>query len=264
MVTKKDLIIAILATFCLTATLFLIAPTRSTPTQSYDPWMDANEDGKIGPADFAYFSTIYGATGDTTKNVNVTNFPLDEHGNLRANLTRGSLKLFKGSQQIVALDTFEKGRFARIDEPWNSTLLNPVFYAYFSFNSKGNFNNVTRVVLQVINAVNVSANKYFNISIGLSSIDTWERSVFRTDAYFGIDPVNAGPWGFTPFYIDEWWNQYLGPNPNASALELLSSIHPGINKVRMDAKRSPSTDSCWIITYRVEVLIEYTYWDYAD
>jgi len=73
--TKKDIVIAVLATFCLTATLFLVIPTKSIPTQPYDAWIDINEDGKIGPADFAYFSTIYGATGDSTKNVNVTNWP---------------------------------------------------------------------------------------------------------------------------------------------------------------------------------------------
>ena len=90
MKNKKDLIIAILITFCFTATLFMVIPTRSQPTQPYDSWLDVNEDGKIGPADFAYFSTIYGAAGDPTKNVNGTNFPLDDEGNLKSKTVNDS------------------------------------------------------------------------------------------------------------------------------------------------------------------------------
>jgi len=71
---RKDLIIAVLVTFCFTATLFLIVPTRSIPSQSYDPMFDWNGDGKIGPADFAYLSTIFGANGTY---VNVTTSILD-------------------------------------------------------------------------------------------------------------------------------------------------------------------------------------------
>ena len=71
MATKKDMLIAVLATFCMTATLFLVTPTRSQPTQPYDSFMDINEDGKIGPADFAYFSTIYGSVGETVKNIRI-------------------------------------------------------------------------------------------------------------------------------------------------------------------------------------------------
>jgi len=48
MVTKKGLIIAVLATFCLTSTLFMIKPTRSqTGIGEYDPWVDLNDDGWI-------------------------------------------------------------------------------------------------------------------------------------------------------------------------------------------------------------------------
>jgi hypothetical protein len=79
MVTKKDLIIAVLSTFCLTATLFVIMPTRSASTQDngleYDPWEDVNGDGKIDILDIVNLSNSYGATGNPTKNVNVTNWP---------------------------------------------------------------------------------------------------------------------------------------------------------------------------------------------
>jgi len=75
---RKDLIIAILATFCLTATLFLIIPTRSQTIGNYDPWLDTNADGKIDGKDLGAAAYAFGSGGDPTKDVNVTNWPSQE------------------------------------------------------------------------------------------------------------------------------------------------------------------------------------------
>jgi hypothetical protein len=76
MTNKKDLLIAVLATFCLTATLFMIIPTRSSPgSNDYDAWSDINDDGSIDMADIAIAIDKFMTNGDTTKNVNVTNCP---------------------------------------------------------------------------------------------------------------------------------------------------------------------------------------------
>lgn len=63
MVTKRDLVIAVLATFCLTATLFMILPTESSPAVEYDPWVDLDDDGKIGIKDLYKIATSFGTTG---------------------------------------------------------------------------------------------------------------------------------------------------------------------------------------------------------
>jgi hypothetical protein len=76
MVTKKDLFIAVLATFCLTATILMVIPIRSS-INSYDPWLDYNDDGKIGLSDLVSLANSYGTTGDPTKQVNVTNWEID-------------------------------------------------------------------------------------------------------------------------------------------------------------------------------------------
>ena len=76
MTTKKDLVIVILATFCLTLTLFTILPTHSsssTATLEYDPWLDYNDDGRISLQDLVALAQTYGTTGDPTKNVNIGN-----------------------------------------------------------------------------------------------------------------------------------------------------------------------------------------------
>lgn len=64
MTSKKDLFVAIVATFCLTATLFLIIPTRSqSQPRTYDPWVDTNDDGTIDIYDAIILSSIFGTSG---------------------------------------------------------------------------------------------------------------------------------------------------------------------------------------------------------
>jgi hypothetical protein len=72
MVTKKNLVVAVLATFCLTAIVFMVVPIRSS-ISPYDPWLDYDENGKINLEDLVRFANSYATTGDPTKNVNVTN-----------------------------------------------------------------------------------------------------------------------------------------------------------------------------------------------
>jgi len=72
---RRDIAVAVLLTFCLTATLFMIATSRS---QEYDPWADLNEDGIIDIFDVVGVTGIYETTGDTTKNVTVKNWPANK------------------------------------------------------------------------------------------------------------------------------------------------------------------------------------------
>jgi hypothetical protein len=83
MTNKKDLVIAVLITFCLTATLFLINTPRSQTTTSTDqyvpgqyyPELDVLHEGKIGMDDIIAVLEAFGTTGDQTVPVNVTNWP---------------------------------------------------------------------------------------------------------------------------------------------------------------------------------------------
>jgi len=79
---RKDLIIVVLATFCLTFALFTILPTGSNYKASsigeYDPWIDINDDGKIDMKDVRSVAISFGTTGDPTRNVNVTNWAVEQ------------------------------------------------------------------------------------------------------------------------------------------------------------------------------------------
>jgi S1-C subfamily serine protease len=64
MITKKDLVVVVIATFCLATTLFMVIPTRSSlETNSYDPWLDINDDGNINILDISSLAIIFGTSG---------------------------------------------------------------------------------------------------------------------------------------------------------------------------------------------------------
>lgn len=71
----RNEVLIVLITFCLTATLFSIIPVGSQGVREYDPWYDINDDGKIDLKDYFGVGLKYGTEGDSTKNVNVTNWP---------------------------------------------------------------------------------------------------------------------------------------------------------------------------------------------
>lgn len=81
MKVRKNTIMTALTVLCLTMVLFSVIPTRSTvgitrsTSGSYDAWLDTNDDGLIDMEDVGAVASAYLATGDPTKNVNVTNWP---------------------------------------------------------------------------------------------------------------------------------------------------------------------------------------------
>ena len=78
MIMRRELVIVLL-TFCLTSILFMIRPVSSPGYLPYDPWTDQDDDGYIGSRDLNALLTRYGASGDPTKNVNVTNWPVESN-----------------------------------------------------------------------------------------------------------------------------------------------------------------------------------------
>lgn len=86
----KNIVLAILLTFCITAVLFTAIPVNSTETvnstvtpsstvssTTYDPWKDVNHDGRINVLDLIQVAVDMGGSGDPALNVTVTNMPPD-------------------------------------------------------------------------------------------------------------------------------------------------------------------------------------------
>ena len=59
---RKDVIIAVLITFCLTATLFLSIPSHSNPS-GYDPWADINCNGNVDIYDAILLANAFNTQG---------------------------------------------------------------------------------------------------------------------------------------------------------------------------------------------------------
>ena len=57
------------------ASALLISIRTSSSASNYDPWYDINGDGVINIKDATLIGMSWQAMGDTTKNVNVTNYP---------------------------------------------------------------------------------------------------------------------------------------------------------------------------------------------
>ncbi len=88
MITKKDLVIVVLATFCLSATVFTVIPTRSQ-NGKYDPWLDINTDGTINIIDLANTARAFGSSGDPTRMVIVMNSHYEWYSNETVGPRRG-------------------------------------------------------------------------------------------------------------------------------------------------------------------------------
>jgi len=63
LVSKKCLTIAVLITFCFTATLFTFPSNSQSNGRKYDPWLDINDDGKIEVFDISKVALAFGTSG---------------------------------------------------------------------------------------------------------------------------------------------------------------------------------------------------------
>jgi hypothetical protein len=105
----SSMLLNIMLLTILSASFFLVSTTAETAsTHEYDPWIDIwpiEGDGEINLYDAVELLTKYGTKGDPTRNVNVTNWPewwpcpgemnitnwpLDEEGNIKVSLSYSS------------------------------------------------------------------------------------------------------------------------------------------------------------------------------
>lgn len=91
------------------------------PTKSalpYDPWSDANEDGKIDMKDIGNIAAQFMTSGDPTKNVNVTNFPLDSQGSLNVTVANSERPAWHNATYACDIVNFNPGEFSSGSSPY--------------------------------------------------------------------------------------------------------------------------------------------------
>ena len=241
---RKDVIVAVLATFCLTATLFMVTTSKSqSGVGEYNPWADYNGDGTIDIFDIVPGAVSFGSEGDPTKNVNVTNWPLDENGNLRTNMIAYPypLHLNNTTQEITILSIdaefmyYEQSLEGGVKMSGNSEFafcLNPARTPF----------NITAVYLLVM----ISANREDTVS----PLDTTRLYVtINNQTEYSESNTEADLRTLTCLSI---------PILNSTLIE---SIHPGINTLQVVVQSYSDYAHEWLndLAYEMSLLIEYSY-----
>lgn len=224
---RKDVVIAIIATFCLTSTLFMITTSKSqSGVGEYNPWADYNEDGIIDIFDIVPGAVSFGAEGDPTKNVNVTNWPpWSPSGILNNNTQR--IVVFS-TEALNSVGSYMGG----IPLDLNSKLV-------FSFDPTRTPFNITQVY--------ISGHIYTH----QGAIHTALRFTFYVNGVsesIEIGGVETDMYGINVF-------SYSLSNAN-----MVSSIHRGINTFQIYAQSWDPSDMIWrddVNAFRLELLIDY-------
>jgi hypothetical protein len=176
---KKDLIIAVLATFCLTATMFMVASTRSeTPIGTYDPIVDLNHDGKIDILDAIILANHFGTSGT----------PVDENAtlaDLQARVDR--IEQFLNQSAHVELLSFGIG------------------YAYFPhywFGIAGSWNASKLLADPIADRLNASLSGMSNVTLNYYE--------YQSQQFFEEPQLSQGK-GYGQF-VDFWYVRVNPPN----------------------------------------------------
>jgi hypothetical protein len=130
---RKDVVVAVLATLCLTATLLMIRPTLSNPgIGEYDPWADLNDDGNIDIYDAIKLADAFGTSGTS---INKTDLLLELQAKIDAlnssflslqtvfNARVTTLEVMVDQQQIKLAEMEAE---TRVREKWRAGLLQPL------------------------------------------------------------------------------------------------------------------------------------------
>jgi len=73
---KKHMVVALGIVSVFLGGFFFSNALLAQGSGEYDPWLDYNEDGIVDVNDLHPLGQAYGSSGDPTKNVNVTNWPV--------------------------------------------------------------------------------------------------------------------------------------------------------------------------------------------
>jgi hypothetical protein len=215
---RKDMIFAVLTTFCLCALMFAVIPIQSG--LPYDPWSDIDDSGKIDMKDIGNVAARFMTSGDSTKNVTVTNWPQDR-----------PLTIKKGVEKIVVTDISQGLEFHA-----TTTL-----YFYYDFEPKGSFINVTEV--------------YYNIVSEHGAAYPFGQHFIRLP---DTSPIDYHTW-VRLFLVSDTIQSFRGTASEYAYSEPFnfSYIHQGMNKVALDNNQT-GYGSLWV--YNFELFIEYYYW----
>ena len=201
---RKNLVIAILATFCLIATLFSVVPTMNviatltgyspTPGQ-YNPWYDITGDGKIDGRDITALAKDFGKTG-TALNTSAIYTGLD--WGLLANWR------FNEGTGTVATDSTGNGYDGALDGP---TWTNGVYGRGLSFDGTDDY-----IFIPDIPVDEFGPPIFFSVAAWINGplTDNGETIISNARGAFSMElPDRPGSFGVVRFGVDIGGSYYF-------------------------------------------------------
>jgi len=226
---RKDMIFAVLTTFCMCALMFTVMPIRSG--LPYDPWADYNDDGKINMVDIANVASQFMQTGDPTKNVTVTNWPQDRPPTAK-----------KGVDELSIIDSFSGG--TGNGEGAALGILAPTHRLKFVYNfeSKGTFINIS----------SVSINYIWRADNGDGHSIRWLFGEYPYGFPYATVTTSGPPYTNMPNAANMIINAYYQPSFN------LTVIRSGLNTLEL---LRDDANGAYIYFFSLVMFIEYYYWE---
>ena len=171
MIVRKDLVIAILATFCLTAVLFTAMPVSSSGKE-FDPWLDYNDDGIIDLKDVYSMHQAYGTEGNSTRSVAIAGHATKLIKLAEGEVVSNTLPWWSG---YIPVDGYSKASISIHMDPTNNNMLKVVWMSNssaFGFAGDLAFNFHDFV-------------KTYDIANNVLTFSVWHNEVY--EAYIWVD-----------------------------------------------------------------------------
>ena len=274
MIIKKNLVVAVLLTFCLTFVLFQILPISSQSAGDYDPWLDINDDGEIDMRDVGAVARAFGAAGQnfTTKagltytsdwlditdkqgqnfnvfhNLNTTEAIVDVVG--KQSLTSPEHKLFYGTTLLI--QGFNKTYGVITDETAYS-MVQTVDGGYALAGYTYSFDAGSRDFWLV--KTNASGNMMWNKTYGGTDYDVAYSVVETVDGGYALagetESSGAGWWDFwlvkTDVNGNVEWNQTYGANWYEGAYSVVQTFDGGYALVGYTNSSGAGNFDFWLV-----------------
>jgi hypothetical protein len=237
---RKDVMFAILTTFCMCALMFTVIPIRSG--LPYDPWADIDDNGKIDMKDIGNVAAQFMTSGDPTKNVTVTNWPSQQNANVTNWPQDRPPTVKKGVEELSIIDSFSGG-----DGNGEGAALGIIAPTHrlkfvYNFESKGTFINVS----------SVSINYIWRADNGNGHSIRWLFEGYPYGSPYATVTTSGPPYTNMPNAANIIIDAYYEPSFD------LTVIRSGLNMLEL---LRDDGNGAYIYFFSLVMFIEYYYWE---
>lgn len=199
--------------------------TVTAETAEYDSWKDINEDGKVNLSDLIKVATGFGTSGDPTKNVNVTNWPIERETFPKNLLLRGTM-----AKASTGGYPWDQRYLVDQDTPYANPDTKSIYSARYDFDYKNLIVNTTynRLLYQETFVYEKIPTKSYQIlgmptvslTFNVSYSTTLSNGQFQLDYYATLGQLStAGTWTPLVYMGVKSWGYLWGTVTNQQTCE---------------------------------------------